>query len=195
MAMFLFVPCMVGIAVVAQPLIDMLYGARWGNAAPILSVLALGAALWPVHVLNLAAISAQGRSDLFLRLEVIKQVVGIALVLVFAYRGPLAIAWSVLLSGIFSAGLNTYYSERLLGYGWFAQLADQWPTLALSATAAAFGWAVMHWSRPGILAMLAAIIVSAVTYLTLAALTRSEALRALLSVTRTLRSKQPADNP
>lgn len=195
MAMFLFVPCMVGIAVVAQPLIDMLYGARWGNAAPILSVLALGAALWPVHVLNLAAISAQGRSDLFLRLEVIKQVAGIALVLVFAYRGPLAIAWSVLLSGIFSAGLNTYYSERLLGYGWFAQLADQWPTLALSATAAALGWAVMHWSRPGTLAMLAAIIVSAATYLTLAALTRSEALRALLSVARTLRSNQPADNP
>jgi|SRR6185437_1154294 len=195
MAMFLFVPCMVGIAVVARPLIDMLYGARWGNAAPILSVLALGAALWPVHVLNLAAISAQGRSDLFLRLEVIKQVAGIALVLVFAHWGPLAIAWSVLLSGIFSAGLNTYYSERLLGYGWFAQLADQWPTLALSTTAAALGWAVMHWSRPGTLAMLAAIIVSAATYLILAVLTRSEALRALISVVRTLRSRQPADNP
>jgi len=194
MAMFLFVPCMVGIAVVARPLIDMLYGARWGNAAPILSVLALGAALWPVHVLNLAAISAQGRSDLFLRLEVIKQAAGIALVLVFAHWGPLLIAWSVLLSGILSAGLNTYYSERLLGYGWFAQLADQWPTLALSATAAVLGWAVMHWSRPGPLAMLAAIIVSAATYLILAALTRSAALKALLSVFRTLRSRQPADS-
>jgi teichuronic acid exporter len=195
MAMFLFVPCMVGIAVVAEPLISMLYGARWITAAPILSVLALGAALWPVHVLNLAAISAQGRSDLFLRLEVIKQVMSIALVLAFAHWGPLAIAWSVLLSGLFAAVLNTYYSERLLGYGWFAQLADQWPTFALSATAAALGWAVMHWSRPGSLAMLAAIMVSALTYLILAVLTRSEALRALLSIIRTLRSRQPADNP
>lgn len=195
MAMFLFVPCMVGIAVVARPLIDMLYGERWGHAAPILSVLALGAALWPVHVLNLAAISAQGRSDLFLRLEVIKQLTGIVLVLAFAHWGPLAIAWSVLLSGIFSAGLNTYYSERLLGYGWLAQLSDQWPTMALSTTAAALGWAVLHWNRPGPIAMLAAILVSATAYLLLAALSRNESLRALLSVVRALRSRQPADSP
>lgn len=192
MAMFLFVPCMVGIAVVAQPLIILLYGARWVAAAPILSVLALGAALWPVHVLNLAAISAQGRSDLFFRLEIIKQVVSIALVLVFAHWGPLAIAWSVLVSGLFSAGLNTYYSKRLLDYGWFAQLTDQWPTLALSTVAAALGWAVLHWNKAGPIAMLAAIMISAATYLILAILTRNVALQGLRSVLRTLRTKQPA---
>jgi teichuronic acid exporter len=191
MAMFLFVPCMVGIAVVAQPLIELLYGARWVTAAPILSVLALGSALWPVHVLNLAAISAQGRSDLFFRLEIIKQIASIALVLAFAHWGPLAIAWSALWAGLFSAGLNTYYSERLLGYGWFAQLTDQWPTLALSAVAALMGWAVLHWNKAGPIAMLAAIMVSAATYLLLAVLIRSEALRDLRSVVRTLRVKQP----
>jgi Membrane protein involved in the export of O-antigen and teichoic acid len=190
MAMFLFVPCMVGIAVVAQPLIELLYGTRWVTAAPILGVLALGAALWPVHVLNLAAISAQGRSDLFFRLEVIKQAVSIALVLIFAHWGPLAIAWSALLAGLFSAGLNTYYSKHLLGYGWFAQLVDQWPTLAMSAVAALMGWAVLHWNKAGPIAMLAAIIVSAATYLLLATFTKSEALRGLLSVVRTLRAKQ-----
>jgi teichuronic acid exporter len=190
MAMFLFVPCMVGVAVVARPLIEMLYGAGWTTAAPILSILALGAALWPVHVLNLAAISAQGRSDLFFRLEVIKQIAGIGLVLAFAHWGPLAIAWSTLLAGLFSAGLNTYYSKRLLGYGWFAQLADQWPTLALSAIAAALGWAVLHWHKPGPIAMLIAIIVSAAAYLLLATVTKSEALRGLLAVVRTLHAKQ-----
>lgn len=194
-AMFLFVPCMVGIAVVARPLIALLYGERWIAAAPILSVLALGAALWPVHVLNLAAISAQGRSDLFFRLEIIKQAVSIALVLVFAHWGPLAIAWSVLISGLFSAGLNTYYSKRLLDYGWFAQLTDQWPTLALSAVAAALGWAVLHWNKAGPVAMLAAIMVSAATYLILAILTRNMALQGLLSVLRTLRARQPAHDP
>lgn len=191
MAMFLFVPCMVGIAVVAQPLIELLYGARWVTAAPILSVLALGAALWPVHVLNLAAVSAQGRSDLFFRLEVIKQIANIALVLAFASWGPLAIAWSTLLAGLFSAGLNTHYSERLLDYGWLAQLADQWPTLALSVVAALVGWAVLHWNKAGPIAMLAAIMVSAVTYLLLAILTKNEALRELRSVVRTLRAEQP----
>jgi teichuronic acid exporter len=195
MSMFLFVPCMIGIAVIAQPLIEMLYGARWATAAPILNVLALGAALWPVHVLNLAAISAQGRSDLFFRLEVIKQIASIALVLVFAHWGPLAIAWSVLIAGLFSAGLNTYYSKRLLGYGWFAQLADQWPTLALSAIAALVGWVMLHWNRVGPIVMLIAIVISAATYLLLAILTKNEALRELRSVVRTLSAKQPNADP
>lgn len=191
MAMFLFVPCMVGIAVVAHPLIEMLYGARWLEAAPMLSVLALGASLWPVHVLNLAAISAQGRSDLYLRLEIIKQAVCIALVLAFARWGPLAIAWSVLLAGLFSAVLNTYYSWRLLGYGCFAQLADQWPTIALSGVAAMLGWAVMHWNKAGPVTMIIAVMVSAAAYLLLANITKSEALRDLRSVIYTLRAKQP----
>jgi teichuronic acid exporter len=190
MAMFLFVPCMVGIAIVARPLIDVLYGTRWNSAAPILTVLALGATLWPVHVLNLAAISAQGRSDLFLRLEVIKQIAGIALILGFAHWGPLAIAWSVLLSGLFGAGLNTYYSNRLLGYGWLAQLSDQWSTLALSAIAALVGWAVLHWNQTGPVSMLAAVLFSAMTYVILAIFTNSNALRELMSVVHALISKQ-----
>lgn len=194
MAMFLFVPCMVGIAVVADPLISMLYGTRWITAAPILSVLALGAALWPVHVLNLAAISAQGRSDLFFRLEVIKQVMSIALVLTFAHWGPLAIAWSVLLSGLLATGLNTYYSKHLLGYGWVAQLADQRPTLMLSAVAAMVGWAVLHWGNAGFISMLAAIILSAATYVALALLTKSDALRDLLSVAHALQSNQASNS-
>lgn len=189
MAMFLFFPCMVGIAVVARPLIDLLYGTRWGAAAPILSILAISAALWPVHVLNLAAISAQGRSDLFFRLEAIKQSVSIALVLICARWGPLAIACAGLLSGIISASLNTYYSKRLLDYGWLAQLADQWPTLALSTVAAALGWAVLHWNSPGPIAMLIAIATSGTAYLLLAILTRNNALRDLRSVVRALSDK------
>lgn len=195
MAMFIFVPCMVGIAVVAEPLIELLYGARWSTAAPILSVLALGVALWPVHVLNLAAISAKGRSDLFFRLEVVKQLLSIVLVLAFAHWGPLAIAWSVLLSSLLSSGLNTYYSKRLLNYGWFAQLADQRSTFSLSAVAALVGWAVLHWNKVNLVVMLAAIAVSATVYLMLAVITRSAALQGLLSVVRTLRRNPSGTHP
>ena len=88
-SMFLFVPTMLGIAIVARPLVDLLYGTRWTQAAPLLSVLALGASLWPLHVLNLAAISAQGRSDLFFKLGVVKKVVAIALILPRAPSGRL----------------------------------------------------------------------------------------------------------
>ena len=81
-AMFLFVPCMLGIAVIAKPLIIMLYGARWATAAPLLSILALSATFWPLHILNLAAFNAQGSSNLFFRLALIKKVVMIGLICV-----------------------------------------------------------------------------------------------------------------
>ena len=189
MVMFLFVPCMVGIALVAKPLIELLYGVRWVPAAPILSILSLSAALWPIHVLNLAAIGAQGRSDLLLRVEVAKQIIGIILIAAFAHWGPIAIAWAVLVSGFFSVAINAYYSKKLLGYGALTQLLDQTATFALSLVAASVGWVILHWTHPGPIPMLGAIAAAAIVYGLLAILTRNAALGGLLSVVRTLREK------
>jgi len=145
--------------------------------------------LWPIHVLNLAAIGAQGRSDLLLRVEIAKQLIGIALIAAFAYWGPIAIAWAVFVSGFFGVAINAYYSKKLLDYGALAQLVDQAATFALSLLAAGVGWMVLHWAPPGPLSMLGAIAVAAVVYGLLATLTRNVALDGLLSVVRTLREK------
>ena len=193
MAMFLFVPCMVGIALVARPLIELVYGARWSPAAPILSILSLSAALWPIHVLNLAAIGAQGRSNLLLRVEVIKQVIGILLIASASPWGPLAIAWAVLFSSLFGVGMNAYYSKRLLDYGPFAQLLDQSATFALSLVAALVGWMILQWARPGPASMLGAIAAAGMVYGTLAVLTGNTALNGLLTIVRTLRER--SDTP
>lgn len=189
MAMFLFVPCMVGIALVAGPLVNLLYGPRWTPAAPVLSILALSAALWPIHVLNLAAIGAQGKSNLLLRVEVVKQLAGIGLIIVCAPWGPIAIAWAVLCSSILSVFINAHYCRKLLGYGAIAQVIDQFATFVLSSVAAIAGWAVLHWTSFGPLTMLSAIATSAAVYLLLAALTGNIALRGLVSIVRTLRAK------
>jgi O-antigen/teichoic acid export membrane protein len=186
-AMFVFVPCMVGIAVVAKPLITLVYGLRWAPVAPILTILALSAALWPIHVLNLAAIGAQGRSNLLLRVEIAKQIVGMALILASSPWGPLAIAWAVLASSVVAVGLNAHYTKQLLDYGAGAQLTDQAATFLLSATAAIVGWIVLHWLRPGMLGMTAAITMSALVYLLLAWFTHNSALTGLLSLLRSLR--------
>lgn len=195
MAMFLFVPCMVGIALISKPLMELLYGMRWNSAAPILSILALSTAFWPMHVLNLAAISAQGRSDLFFRLAVIKQLTGIGLILVFSPAGPIAIAWAVFAGSIFSMIVNTHYSKKLLGYGAMAQLADQGTTIILSLAAACTGWAILHWTKPSPVTMVSAIVVAAAVYVTLALATRSKALAGLLSVVHMLRTKHAPIEP
>ncbi len=192
MAMFLFVPCMVGMAVVAKPLIELVYGARWTPAAPILSILSLSAALWPIHVLNLAAIGAQGRSNLLLRVEVVKQSVGFILIAAVARWGPLAIASAVLASGFFGVVINAYYSKKLLDYGALEQVLDQSATFALSLIAAIAGWMILHWSPPGPVAMLGAIAAAIVLYIGLALATRNPALLGLLAMLRTLRAKPDA---
>lgn len=192
MAMFLFVPCMVGIALVANPLIALVYGARWTPAAPLLAVLALSAALWPIHVLNLAAVGALGRSNLLLRVEVVKQLAGMVLVLVASPWGAMAIAWAVLASSLVSVVVNTHYSRKLLGYGAFAQLADQSATFGLSGLAAAVGWIILHWLAAGPVTMIAAIAASALVYLALAKVTRNQAMSGLLALARSLLARSPA---
>lgn len=136
LSMFVFTPCMVGIAATSTPLILLLYGPAWTPAAPLLSILALSAAFWPLHVLNLAAISALGRSDLVLKLEIAKALTTIPLILIAAPFGVMAIAWSVLLSNLLCAVINAWHSHKLLGYGFQAQLRASLPTFLLTFLAA-----------------------------------------------------------
>jgi len=191
-AVFVFVPCMVGIAVVAKPLIVLLYGARWIPAAPMLSILALSAMLWPLHALNLAAIGAQGRSDLIFRLELAKRAVSIALIVACSPFGPIAIAWAVFASSLFAVAINTWYTQKLLGYGALAQLHDQAGTLLLSALAALAAWLVLRWMPAGTFAMVVAIAVATVVYLAGAVLGRHPALADIRELARALRAGEAA---
>jgi len=185
-AIFVFVPCMVGVAVVAKPLVLVLYGARWAPAAPLLSILAVSATFWPLHVLNLAAIGAQGRSDLFFKLEVAKRAISIGLIVIASFHSVLAVAWAVLISSLCAVVINTWYSKKLLGYGIIAQLGDQLGTLALSAAAALTGWLVLHWIHGAEFGFLFAIAAAAVVYIAGAVISRQRALRDLAELMRTL---------
>jgi len=193
-AIFMFVPCMVGIAVVAKSLITVLYGARWAPAAPLLSVLAIGAMFWPLHVLNLAAIGARGRSDLVFKLEIIKRAVSIPLIVAGSFFGALAVAWAVLAASVFGVIVNTWYSHKLLGYGVLAQLQDQSATLLLSALAAGAAWLASHWLAHPPLALAVAVFAAVATYFGGAALGKVTAWRELLGILRTLRSRTVAPN-
>jgi O-antigen/teichoic acid export membrane protein len=189
-AIFVFVPCMIGIAVVAKPLITFLYGARWAPAAPLLTILAVSATFWPLHVLNLAAIGAQGRSDLIFKLEVLKRVTSIGLIVACSPGGPIAIAWAVLVSSIFALLINTWYTRKLLNYGVLAQLRDQAGTLFLSLLAALAGWLVLHWIPAGPAGMASAIAAAVAVYVAGAFACRHPALGDMLELAQSLRPER-----
>lgn len=188
LSMFVFVPCMVGLAVMAKPLVLLIYGIRWLPAAPILSILAIAGTLWPLHVLNLEAIKAQGRSDLFFRLAMVKVSLAIILVFMGSPWGPIGIAWATVIASLISAAINTYYSWKLLGYGPLSQAAEQAPTFVLSAFAGLVGWCILSLMPIGPIAVLPAIAGAAVAYLGMARLFKVQAIADLVSFVRALRA-------
>lgn len=132
-AMLINVPMMLGLAVVAEPLIVTLFGKQWLSAVPILQVLCLAGVFWPLHVINLNALLAQGHSQLFFRLEVIKKVLGIAIITVASFSGVMAIAWSQVIFAALAFLINAHYSKVYLNYSAIEQIGDFLPVMLIAA--------------------------------------------------------------
>lgn len=139
--MLINTPMMLGLMVTAEPVIFTLFGARWLPAAPILQVLCLAGLLWPLHVINLNVLTAQGHSRLFFRLTLIKQAIGIGLLVIGTAYGVLGIAWSQVAYGVVAFAINAHYTKVHLKYGLWQQTRDVAPTLASSIVMALF----VHW--------------------------------------------------
>jgi teichuronic acid exporter len=140
-AMVLNVPMMLGLAAVAEPLVLTLFGARWLPAVRVTQVLCLGGVFWPLHVINLNVLMAQGHSHLFFRLEIVKKLLGVALLMAGTFYGVMGIAWSQVAFGVLAFAINAHYTKRHLDYGTFAQVRDFLPMIAI-ALPMALG---VHW--------------------------------------------------
>lgn len=123
-AMLMNTPILVGLIILAEPLVLTLFGAQWLPCVPILKVLGLGGLLWPLHLLNLNILRAQGRSDLFFRLTMFKKVFTIGLTVAASFYGVMAIAWVQVAISILGYFVNTHYTKALLGYSGWRQLND-----------------------------------------------------------------------
>lgn len=121
--MFLNLPAMLGMALTARPLVFALFGARWAPVVPLLQILCIVGALWPMQVLNLSALVAQGHARLFFRIEVLKKAIGVAALLAAIPYGLHAIAWSQALAATIAFFINTHYTSRFLSMGALAQLS------------------------------------------------------------------------
>jgi teichuronic acid exporter len=165
LSMFVLFPAMICIAIVSKPLIILLYGERWLPAAPILTILAVSAAFWPIHLLNLTALNGLGRSDLSFRLSLIKKTILVCMILLMSRYGPLGIAWAVLISGLIALGVNGIYSRKYLRYGLLSQFADQGLTMLLSAGAAIAGLIALRCANGDFWGLPVSVLTSASVYL------------------------------
>ncbi|MGL5963613.1 MAG: lipopolysaccharide biosynthesis protein [Fusobacteriaceae bacterium] len=129
---YLIFPLMIGLMIVSEPLVKILLTDKWLPCVPYLKIFCLSYALWPIHTANLQAINALGRSDIFLKLEIIKKIAGIIILIISVKYGVYAIALGTLLSGILCSFINGYPNKDLLNYGYSEQIKDIIPSLVLS---------------------------------------------------------------
>lgn len=129
-------PMMAGLSVTAEPLIRLLFTDKWLPCVPFLRIFCFTYGLWPIHTANLQAINALGRSDLFLKLEVIKKILGIIVLVISIPFGTLAIAEGLIITDIISSFVNAFPNVKLLGYLFKEQLSDLLSPFVLSAVMA-----------------------------------------------------------
>lgn len=129
---FLVFPMMAGLAAVSKPLTIILLTDKWLPSVPFMQISCIIYALWPIHTTNLQAINAVGRSDVFLKLEIIKKIIGITILFFTIPHGIYVMLWGSVVSGILSTFINSYPNKKLLNYGYFEQLKDILPFLVLS---------------------------------------------------------------
>ena len=125
-------PMMIGLAVCAEPLVLLILTEKWLPCVPFLRIFCVTYAFWPIHTANLNAIKALGRSDIFLKLEIIKKVSGLIILLAAMHHGMMVMAYSSLLTSAISQVVNTWPNRKLLKYSYFQQITDIFPSVMLA---------------------------------------------------------------
>ena len=135
---FVLFPLMACLGLVAEPLISLLYGERWLPATPFVQVTCFAMLFRPFDTINLQAISARGRSDIYLKLIVVRRLIGLAVMALALPHGVLTfLIWSAIMLGPFGVIVNSLPNLRLLKYSIVMQVRDVLPSLALSVAMAA----------------------------------------------------------
>lgn len=125
--MFVTVVCMFFLGAVAEPFIYCLIGPQWHEAATYLPLICISMSLYPLHAINLNMLKVQGRSDVFLILEIIKKVIAIGPICLGIFVNIYWMLIGTIITGIIAFFLNSYYTGKSLGYSSLKQLRDVAP--------------------------------------------------------------------
>lgn len=129
---YIMAPLMMGLLFCAEPIVKLLLTDKWLPSVPYLRIFCFTYMFWPIHTANLNAIKAMGRSDLFLKLEIIKKIMGLTLLLLTMRISVMAMACSLIVSGILSQIINSWPNWKLLDYNYFEQLRDILPSISIA---------------------------------------------------------------
>lgn len=178
---FIIMPIMFGMAATSKPIILILLTDKWIDSVPYMQYLCIAGAFGTISNTNMQAISAIGRSDVLLKLEIIKKPIYLILLLIGLKISVLAIAYTMLIYTICSTLLNMSPNKKLLDYKFKEQFADIVPALSLSLVMFLIVDSLTLLKLPITVVFVTQIIVGVVTYILLAIVFKLEAWNYLLN--------------
>ncbi len=181
---YILFPLMAGLAGVAAPMVKVLLTDKWLPCVPYLQAYCFSLAFNPIHVGNLQAINAMGRSDIFLKLEIIKKSYGMILIVLalVLFDSPLAIALSGCCTTIISCFVNAHPNKKLIGYSYAEQMVDILPSFLMSVLMCGAVLAVQLLKLNVLLTLILQVLVGLLVYIALSAVFKPAPYRFLMGL-------------
>jgi teichuronic acid exporter len=130
--LFVITPIIVLMALLADQLVVFLFTEKWLPIVPIFQIICFSGILYPLHLYNLLILQVKGRSDLFLRLEIVKKVILVAIIVISIFYGFTALLVGYVIASIVALFINTYYAGSMIDYTMKKQLLDILPIFVIS---------------------------------------------------------------
>ena len=183
---FFVFPAMVGLAIIAEPLVKILLTDKWLPSIPFIRIFCVSYTLMPIHTANLQAINAVGRSDIFLKLEIIKKILGVTILFMTISYGVYAIAIGGIFSGVIGSFINAYPNRQLLNYSYSEQLGDIMPSLLLSLVMGGVVYCINYTGLAPLSTLAIQVVIGIIVYIGLAYVFKIECLAYLSGTVKDL---------
>lgn len=179
---FVVFPLMIGLASLSEPLIFILLTDKWAFAAQLLPVLCLSMMWFPIHAINLNMLQVTGKSNLFLKVEIYKKIITVIVIVVTIKYGMMAIVWGQVVNSIIALWINTYYTGKLMDYGFWKQLRDLLPALFNSLLMGVVIISVNHYVESIYMKLIIGVVAGVAWYLCMAVICKSKEIKYILKL-------------
>ena len=179
---YIMAPLMIGLAFCARPIVQLVLTDKWLPCVPYLQIFCVSYLFWPIHTANLNAIKAMGRSDLFLKLEIIKKIIGMILLIITMNISVMAMAYSLLISGLISQVINSWPNRYLLKYSYIDQIKDILPNIVMALIMGGFVYFISYLNLSNLVSLILQIALGGIIYLVLSIFTRNDSFIYLINI-------------
>lgn len=182
MSAFVVFPLMIGLASVAEPFIRVVLTDKWEGAIYLLQIVCFSMMWYPIHAINLNILQVKGRSDYFLKLEIIKKIQGVCILCITVPISIVAMCYGSIVSSLLSLVWNTYYTKRLIGYGFLSQIKDLLPIIIHSLLMGGIVLLVTHFIEVMWVKLFAGILAGGIYYILGAYIMHFDELKEVLAI-------------